>query len=60
MILEATYKTYKLKLVWEFKSPTSSAIKLTEVINENDNDIFSICTSETKKRLIQLIKNDLN
>tara|TARA_R110000803_G_scaffold157517_1_gene221852 strand:+ start:82 stop:267 length:186 start_codon:yes stop_codon:yes gene_type:complete len=60
MILETIYKTYKLKLVYEFIRPSSNVIRIKKVINENGNDIFGKCTSETLQRLRQLVKNELN
>jgi len=60
MILETTYKTYKLKLVYEFINPVSNVFKIRKVINENDDDIFGKCTSETLQKLRQLVINDLN
>lgn len=59
MILETTYKTYKLKMVYEFIRPSSNEIRIKKVINENGNDIFGKCTSETLQRLRQLVKNEL-
>jgi len=60
MILETTYKTYKLKLVYEFINPVSNVFKIRKVINENGDDIFGKCTFETLQKLRQLVINDLN
>lgn len=60
MILETTYKNYKLKLVYEFINPTSNVIKIKKVLNENGDDIFGKCTSETLQKLRQLVINNLN